>query len=52
MFLSLDLGCYAVGLRCRDTCDIFAERLGVILSSVVIVSDKFSVCFESKIKFF
>lgn len=48
----MDLGCCAVGLRCRDTCDIFAESLGVIISSVVIVSGKFSVCFEGKIKFF
>ena len=34
------------------THDIFAESLGVSISSVVIVSGKFSVCFESKIKFF
>lgn len=43
----------AVLLVCGvGTHDIFAENLGVSISSVVIVSGKFSVCFESKIKFF
>lgn len=46
------LGAVLVGLQYRDTCDIFAESLGVIISSVVVVSGKFSVCFEGKIKFF
>ena len=43
----------AVLLVCGvGTHDIFAESLGVSISSVVIVSGKFSVCFENKIKFF